>query len=1555
MKRLKRFFVASLGFMLGVGLNSGEAKSQPGRLFINEFMASNQSTVTDANDEYDDWIEIFNGENFDIDLSGYFLTDNFANAQKWAFPSIVLPAGGYLLVWADNQTNQSGCHASFKLDKDGEQLGLYWGTVLVDSITFGPQRTDVSFGRRSDGETIWVFFEPPSNAPTPGAANRYSNPVTLPPPRFFPSDGFYLSGITVELRSDDPNAVIYYTLDGKIPTPASEKYVHPIDISVPTTIRAMCYKSIGSGQYQTSKVVSSSYLVDVANTLPLINIICDPDEHNRIYSWPQPGEPHGAIAGQLKLFDGNHVLQADLPIELSMRGGYSLLSPKKSYQVDFVAENLQFDLFDQNYSAPRPNGLPTSFHSINLSGMAADYSLIRNYLSFQLLRQIGAVSPQVAFVRLFINGQDRGIYVATERIDQWLVKNRLGNARYDIIKTGIEHRCNLTWDNQDGQYFELKEGDFKAFNHLINWLNDNDRSYAELSQRLDIPSFLYYDLMCRFSNNKDSYDINYYLVRNREQPDAKWVILIWDCDESFGWDSHVSGNWFPHNRAFDLLRSTAEYQQLFYTTLADLFNTRWSQAAVGEWIGYLEQAFQTDNPADEAIWNESWASYARNVIPNFELDPNYHPLSRYTQFDYIKKWVGQRISYQFSLWSEGTAQLTIDPPIGGEGAIQLNSLKLSNFPWTGRYFKNLTLQLKALPGPGYAFDGWSDATLPQLQTVSIALHQDYRLHAKFRINNQLDRVIINEINYNSAPDFDPEDWIELYNPADHAIDLSGWHVKDDNDAHDFILPSGTAIPQKGYLVICRDAAAFRRMFPGASGVVGDLGFSLGNDGDQVRLYNAAEVLLDSVAFDDRAPWLKSADGDGATLELIDPTLNNTLAENWQASLWHGTPGQRNSFSLVIHEINYRSAPDFDPDDWIEIYNPANRTVDVSGCHLQHQHPSQDFLIPSGTSIPGQGFIILCRNRNKFLSLFPDASNVIGDFGFSLDDSGDEIRILHPSNNLIDSVRYANCKPWPMEANGHGATLELLDPGLDNTVAGHWQASAGHGTPGQATRALPVVTRISVRAISGSRLVTNDRTVLVEIAATDFDGHIVGWHINESGIPPSSADFRLTSPPTTYTIQGLPGIVNIYGWVLDNDNQVSRLTDTSHVAIRLHLTDQLFSVEGCVHYVMNDRPVPAVQMMLKLQQGIDWDSTDANGYYRFAGLDSGAVTLQPIKEDDIRQAICGADVLQILRHLAEPSSLSPEQFMTANVIPDENLTLADARAMLRYLVFRRDQIGRTGSWRFVPAETSLLVTQNLTRSFHAYLAGDVDLNWGADSLISQLNDSLMLGIALRVGQVESQGAQFITVPVSADITRGAIHSLMFSLHYDSTCLIYQWAEVTTASKKFIFEDNADPPGKLHIAMAGFEPIMSSDMILTLHFKVNSANSRNRQSQLIFTRAVVNDHPVKTFHGVVILTDTGSTETPLPQAFKLFQNYPNPFNSQTQIRYQLVSPGPVQLTIYDLMGRRICVLQDERNQAAGSYQVAWDGRDEHGASMPSGIYLYELRSGRQVQRHKMVVVK
>lgn len=163
----------SILFFIGSLIGSWSASLSQQHLFINEFMAENDNTILDPTDQnFDDWIEIYNGNSSDIHLANYFLTDNPALPTKWPFPDITILPSAFLLIWADEDSDAAGLHANFKLNKTGEFLGLYYQSgseiIAIDTLNFGPQPADISFGRFPDGSSHWQSFP----LPTPGKPNQ---------------------------------------------------------------------------------------------------------------------------------------------------------------------------------------------------------------------------------------------------------------------------------------------------------------------------------------------------------------------------------------------------------------------------------------------------------------------------------------------------------------------------------------------------------------------------------------------------------------------------------------------------------------------------------------------------------------------------------------------------------------------------------------------------------------------------------------------------------------------------------------------------------------------------------------------------------------------------------------------------------------------------------------------------------------------------------------------------------------------------------------------------------------------------------------------------------------------------------------------------------------------------------------------------------------------------------------------------------------------------------------------------------------------------------------
>lgn len=151
--------------------------------------------------------------------------------------------------------------------------------------------------------------------------------------------------------------------------------------------------------------------------------------------------------------------------------------------------------------------------------------------------------------------------------------------------------------------------------------------------------------------------------------------------------------------------------------------------------------------------------------------------------------------------------------------------------------------------------------------------------------------------------------------------------------------------------------------------------------------------------------------------------------------------------VVINEINYNSLDSFDPDDWVEIYNSSNETIDLGSWLLKDDKDDHIFTIPLNTLLLPNQYLVFCTDTIKFTALFPDVNPYYGDLGFGLGGGGDIVRLFDYNGLLVDIVEYDDIAPWDTLADGSGPTLELNHPSLDNSLGESWSASQGYGTPG----------------------------------------------------------------------------------------------------------------------------------------------------------------------------------------------------------------------------------------------------------------------------------------------------------------------------------------------------------------------------------------------------------------------------------------------------------------------------------------------------------------------------
>lgn len=228
------------------------------KLLITEFMALNNSGLKDEDGDFSDWIEIYNpGEN-SVDLTGWHLTDDSGNLEKWTFPAVSIGTGEYLVVFASSKDRKDGTgqlHTNFNLSGGGEYLALVEADSNVISYeyapNFPPQQSNVSYGIYLNQ---LAFFK----TPTPGVGNTLGTQVLSPV--FSKTRGFYSEPFSVSLSVSDATARIFYTTNGTRPTATYAKlYTEPIQITTTTPLSAVC---VDANDALSSIVTNTYYFIN---------------------------------------------------------------------------------------------------------------------------------------------------------------------------------------------------------------------------------------------------------------------------------------------------------------------------------------------------------------------------------------------------------------------------------------------------------------------------------------------------------------------------------------------------------------------------------------------------------------------------------------------------------------------------------------------------------------------------------------------------------------------------------------------------------------------------------------------------------------------------------------------------------------------------------------------------------------------------------------------------------------------------------------------------------------------------------------------------------------------------------------------------------------------------------------------------------------------------------------------------------------------------------------------------------------------------------------------
>ena len=986
-------------------------------LMITEINAANQNGLKDEDGEEQDWIEIFNSSTNNINLAGWSLSEDADEPGRWIFPSRVLGARQYLVVFASgkdrkNPTGTNRLHTNFKLSGDGEFIGLFTPDsprILASSFgaKFPVQRNDFSFGRDPNGDLRYFA------APTPGASNGPSTIVGVTEKvHFSASRGLYSQPFNLVLSSATRGATIRYTTNGTEPTLVNGfTYVSPLPISTTFLIRAAAFRT----NLLSSAIESHSYFFNVSAAIRSLPIISIQTAQNNLTGtngiigmsggsgppsnpWVAtgPGDYHNPTKTGIlweKPMSVEFIRPTDnsgFHIDAGMRvQGSDYTRPryaandKFSYRLyfrgDYSSSRLRYPLFSDS--------VVEEFDQIVLRAGHNDISnpFLRDELARQLHADMGQAAVHGTWVNFFINGVYKGYYNPTERVEEGFLQSWHGGSNsWDILTVGSA----------------VQGGDNVEWNAMRNYVSSQDVNqpavFNEIQRRLDVVNFIDYLIVNSYAATWDWPHNNWRAARERA-PGGKFRFYVWDAEGAFGeFDGRSAASDSFTGVNSPLLNGTAEIPTL-YTRLRNSreFRLLWADRVQKHF--YNNGAMTDSNITSRFLQMRSELS---GVIPNMNAN-------------ILNSFIPQRRAPLLAQYNNYGLFASSNAPVfsqhGGTVAPGFNLTMSANQGGTIYYTTNgadpRVMYTGAVSNAALAYAGpvsLNQSTLVKARALN-GTNWSALTEANFAVATVGPSLRITEINYNPSGSTAYE-FIELQNIGTAPVDLTGMNF----EGVTFAFPTFSSLAGGARLVLASDfdPSAFTTRYPGVT-VRGYYSGSLNNGGERITLKDANGNVITSLDYDDGGGWPASADGLGHSLEIVNPFGDPDDPANWRASTTlGGTPGAASTVSepgaVRLNEVlaenlgavnNAGAFPDF-----VELANTSGVAVDLSGWSLTDDVTAAEFMIPPGTSIAAGGHLVIWCDAATNTSPGLHA-------GFSLGRNGENIFLYNASGGLVDAFTY----------------------------------------------------------------------------------------------------------------------------------------------------------------------------------------------------------------------------------------------------------------------------------------------------------------------------------------------------------------------------------------------------------------------------------------------------------------------------------------------------------------------------------------------------------------------
>lgn len=667
------------------------------------------------------------------------------------------------------------------------------------------------------------------------------------------SDNMYTGPIELSNRNGEPNS---YSM---IPTNPSFDYpmgAYDLDRAndrgwLPPygevyKINVLRFKAFKPG-YAPSETVTQTFMVDPLGasryTLPVLSLVVDSvdmfSQESGIYVYgnhPDGNYSQKGVAWErithIEYFDASGNLLLSKKVRARIHGGGSRSSCKKNLRLYGDTEpetNFNYPLFE-NYALDK-------YKRIILRGGGHSPSCFpRDDLANMITDGLTVDQQHVRHVILFINGEYWGIHTIKERVDKYFIQNRYGIDDDDITILDQE------FDVQDGYQVDADE-----MSSLEDYIIANDMSldqhYQYVLEKIDEDNYI--DYMCSeiFLSNVDWVYSNVVIWRKtgpfnpqKTKPhDGKFRWVFYDFDGAFGGDCSnayytvntlnaatvASGTFASYTRFFRGMLENETFKKKFVNRMCDLLNSQYRKNRVSQKVNDIYNTLTPSMLENVERWrypSTATTLYTRqSETPSLtQWDLNFYYLQVFA--DRRQRKVRDHMMIKWGYPDSSLVTVNVNNP--AMGMVQVNSILINEnlpgvgnpvYPWNGYYMNTVELPLTAIAKPGYRFVEWQENGVTD-ETISWNPSGDTSFTAIFEIDDSYQPVVINELmasNTNHIEDNfeEHDDWLELFNPNDKAMNLSGcifeWST------HSWAIPNGTVIPANGYLLFWFDGESYQ--------------------------------------------------------------------------------------------------------------------------------------------------------------------------------------------------------------------------------------------------------------------------------------------------------------------------------------------------------------------------------------------------------------------------------------------------------------------------------------------------------------------------------------------------------------------------------------------------------------------------------------------------------------------------------------------------------------------------------------------------------------------------